>query len=136
MFLARFMLMGVCSMQIQEESKDNLVNIPDPERQKHKEGEVDSDIEKHALYRLGLAYGRQVHRFRWLILAFWVVAVIVCVPFTSKIGSALQSGGYSYSGSEAAHAGNIISSKLHPTPTQLLVVFQSTNTSVDAPGFQ
>src|SRR5258706_2134394 len=123
-------------MQIQEESKGNLVNIPDPEHRKHEEGEVNSDIEKHALYRLGLAYGRQVHRFRWLILAFWVVAVIVCVPFTSKVGSVLQSGGYFYSGSEAAHVGTIISSKLHPTPTQLLVVFQSTNTSVNAPGYQ
>jgi len=123
-------------MQIQEESKDNLVNIPDPERRKHEEEEVNSDIEKHVLYRLGLAYGRQVHRFRWLILAFWVVAVVVCVPFTSKVGSVLQSGGYFYSGSEAAHVGNIISSKLHPTPTQLLVVFQSDNTRVNAPGYR
>src|SRR6185312_2285961 len=111
-------------------------NIPAPERQRHEEGKVNSAVEKYGLYRLGLVYGRQVHRFRWLILAFWVVAVIVSIPFASKVGSVLKSGGYHYSGSEAAHADTIISSKLHPTPTQLLVVFQSGSTSVNAPDYQ
>jgi RND superfamily putative drug exporter len=136
MLLARFMFKGLCFMQIREESKDNHVNIPETERRKHEEGEVNAEIEKHILYRWGLAYGRQVHRFRWLILAFWVVVVVVSVPFVTKVGSVLQSGGYSNSGSEAAHASNIISSKLRPTPTQLLVVFQSANTSVNAPVYQ
>ncbi|HEX6483031.1 MAG TPA: MMPL family transporter [Ktedonobacteraceae bacterium] len=123
-------------MQIREESKDHHVNIPESEHRKHEEEEVNTKIEKHALYRWGLVYGRQVHRFRWPILAFWVIAVVVSVPFITKVGSVLQSGGYSYSGSEAAHASNIISSKLRPTPTQLLVVFQSANTGVNAPDYR
>ena|SRR5258708_3611948 len=117
MLLARFMFKGLCFMQIREESKDNHVNIPETERRKHEEGEVNAEIEKHTLYRWGLAYGRQVHRFRWLILAFWVVVVVVSVPFVTKVGSVLQSGGYSNSGSEAAHVSNIISSQLTPVLT-------------------
>ena len=33
-------------------------------------------LETHTLYRLGLAYGRQVYRFRWFIIAFWVTPVM------------------------------------------------------------
>ena len=123
-------------MQIREESKDDHVNLPAPERQRHEKGEANTELEKHALYRWGLAYGRQVHRFRWPILVFWVVAVIVSVPFVTRVGSVLQSGGYHYSGSESTSVSNIISSKLHPTPTQLLVVFQSANTSINAPDYR
>ena len=122
-------------MRIQEESKDNHVKA-DPERLEREEMEIDSDVERHALYRWGLAYGRQVHRFRWFILVFWIVVLVTSVPFVTRIGSVLQSGGYFYSGSEAAHVSNIISSKLHPTPTQLLVVFQSDTTGVNAPDYQ
>ncbi len=123
-------------MQIQEESKDEHVHIVEAEYLEQKEVEVKSNVEKHLLYRLGLAYGRQVHRFRWFILTFWVVALVVSVPFVTKVGSVLQSGGYSYSGSEAGHVSTIISSKLHTTPTQLLVVFQSDHISVNAPDYQ
>jgi RND superfamily putative drug exporter len=119
-------------MQIREGSKDNQVHIVEAERLEHNEGEESAGVEKHWLYRLGLAYGRQVHRFRWFILAFWVVALAASIPFVTRVGSVLQSGGYSYSDSEAGHVSSIISSKLHPAPTQLLVVFRSDHTSVNA----
>ena len=94
------------------------------------ESENTSSLEAHGLYRLGLNFGRQVHRFRWFIIAFWVVIVLVSIPFTAQIGSVLKGGGYSYKNSESARASNIIKEKLPRPATQLLVIFQSTNTGV------
>ena len=47
-----------------------------------------STLESHGLYRLGLAYGRQVYRFRWFIIALWIIIVGVSIPFASQISSA------------------------------------------------
>src|SRR5215471_324102 len=106
-------------MQTQERSQENFIK---PLEQK-------TSLESHGLYRLGLAYGRQVYRFRWFIIAFWIVAVIVSIPFAANIGSVLKGGGFSYSNSESTRAGNLINSKLHQPLSQLLVVFQSTHTA-------
>jgi RND superfamily putative drug exporter len=61
---------------------------------------------------------------------------VVSITFVTKVGSVLQSGGYFYSGSEASHVSSIISSKLPSNPPQLLVVFQSDHTAVNAPDYQ
>ena len=45
------------------------------------ESENTSSLEAHGQYRLGLNFGRQVHRFRWFIIAFWVVIVLVKCSF-------------------------------------------------------
>ncbi len=108
-------------MQIQERPQENVIKPP----------ESKSSLESHRLYRVGLAYGRQVYRFRWFIIAFWVVVVIASVPFAAQIGSVLKGGGYYYNNSESAHADNLINAKLRQPSTQLLVVFQSTNTAVN-----
>ena len=115
-------------MQIQEQSRENLIEPTGPEQK--------TSLESHGLYRLGLAYGRQVYRFRWLIIAFWVVAVMASIPFAAQIGSVLTGGGYSYNNSESAHADNLINTRLRQPPTQLLVVFQSANTAVNDSSYQ
>ncbi len=93
-------------------------------------------LETHGLNRLALAYGRQVFRLRWFIIAFWVIALGVSIPFTAKIGDALNGGGYSYSGSESAHVDTIISTRLPRPASQLLVVFQSKHTAVSDASYQ
>jgi RND superfamily putative drug exporter len=115
-------------MQIQERSQENL--------SKPAGSKPASSLESHGLYRLGLHYGRQVYRFRWLIIAFWVVVVIVSIPFAAKVGDVLQGGGYSYHNSESTRAENLISKKLNQPAAQLLVVFQSVHTPVNDPSFQ
>ncbi|HKV00647.1 MAG TPA: MMPL family transporter, partial [Ktedonobacteraceae bacterium] len=115
-------------MQIQERSQENLG--------KPAGSKPASSLESHGLYRLGLHYGRQVYRFRWLIIAFWVVVVIVSIPFAAKVGDVLQGGGYSYHNSESTRAENLISEKLNQPAAQLLVVFQSAHTPVNDPSFQ
>jgi len=95
-----------------------------------------SSLESHGLYRLGLNYGRQVYRFRWYIIALWTIIVLASIPFAAQIGAVLTGGGYSYNKSESARAETLIQTKLPPTPAQLLVIFQSTNTAVSDPGYQ
>lgn len=95
-----------------------------------------SSLEAHGLYRLGLNYGRQVYRFRWYIITFWTIVVLASIPFAAQIGNVLASGGYSYNKSESARAETLIQTKLPPTPTQLLVVFQSSGTPVSNSAYQ
>jgi RND superfamily putative drug exporter len=110
--------------------------IPQEELKKSDAPVQATSLESHGLYRLGLAYGRQVYRFRWLIVALWVIAVGVSIPFAGNIASVLQGGGYSFSSSESVHVSNILTSTLHQPPSQALVVFQSTGTAVTDPGYQ
>src|SRR5947209_9026743 len=112
-------------MQIQEKSQDGL--------KKGDKSKKTSALESHGLYRLGLAYGRQVYRFRWLIIALWIIIVGVSIPFASQISSVLQGGGYSFKDSESIRVDNLLTSKLHQPLTQALVVFQSANTAVSDP---
>jgi len=115
-------------MQTQEKPQDSL-----EEGDKSKKTSI---LESHGLYRLGLAYGRQVYRFRWFIIALWIIIVGVSIPFASQISSVLQGGGYSFQNSESIRVDNLLTSKLHQPLTQALVVFQSTNTAVRDPAYQ
>ena len=115
-------------MQTQEKLQDSL--------EKGGKSKKTSTLETHGLYRLGLAYGRQVYRFRWFIIALWIIIVGVSIPFASQISSVLQGGGYSFKGSESIRVDNLLTSKLHQPLTQALVVFQSANTAVSDPAYQ
>ncbi len=115
-------------MQTQEKSQGSL-EIGDKSKKT-------STLESHGLYRLGLAYGRQVYRFRWLLIGLWIIIVGVSIPFASQISSVLQGGGYSFKDSESIRVDNLLTSKLHQPLTQALVVFQSTNTAVSDPAYQ
>src|SRR5438045_9363410 len=111
-------------MQIQERPGETLI-----------EGSK-SSLETHGLYRLGFNYGRRVYRLRWYIIAFWAVLVLASIPFAAQIGTVLTGGGYSYNKSEAARAETLIQTKSPPTPSQLLVIFQSTNTPISAHAYR
>jgi uncharacterized membrane protein YdfJ with MMPL/SSD domain len=115
-------------MQIQERPQESLEEAA---RSKHK-----SSLESHGLYRLGLAYGRQVYRFRWFVIAFWIIVVAASIPFAGQIGSVLQGGGYSFKDSESIRVDTLLTDKLHQPLAQALVVFQSTNTPVSDPAYQ
>ncbi len=90
---------------------------------------IHTDAEVHGIYRIGLAYGRFVHRLRWLIVALWVIGLAAAVPFAAQVTSVLSGGGYSYSGSESVKADNIIAEKLKTPASTLVVVFQSSDGS-------
>jgi len=115
-------------MQIQEKPQESLA--------KANKSKKKSSLEFHGLYRLGLAYGRQVYRFRWFVIAFWIIVVGICIPFASQIGSVLQGGGYSFKGSESTRVDTLLTDKLHQPLAQALVVFQSTSTPASDPAYQ
>ena len=93
-------------------------------------------LEAHGLYRVGLAYGRLVYRFRWLVIAFWLMAILASIPLAAQLSSVLQGGGYISSGSESAHVDAILTGTLHQPPSQVVVVFHSATTSTIDPNYQ
>src|SRR5207245_10830010 len=92
-------------MQTREKLQDSL--------EKGGKSKKTSTLESHGLYRLGLAYGRQVYRFRWFIIALWIIIVGVSIPFASQISSVLQGGGYSFKGSESILDDNLLTRVLY-----------------------
>ena len=93
-------------------------------------------LETQGLYRFGLSYGRQIYRFRWLILLFWIVVVAVSLPFTVSVGNVLNGGDFSLPGSESQRVDTILHQKLHQNDTQVLVTFQSAQTRVSDASYQ
>ena len=115
-------------MQTQEKPQDSL--------EKGDKVKKTSKLESHGLYRLGLAYGRQVYRFRWIIIALWVIILGVSIPFAGQMSSVLQGGGYSFKDSESTRVDNLLTTKFHQPLTTAIVVFQSENTPVSDPAYQ
>src|SRR5579862_2491499 len=113
------------------------VSIPLPSGQNHDEHPQQPKTRTvGGAYRLGLAYGRLIYQLRWLVVALWVGALVASIPFASQLTSALQSGGYSYDGSEAAQANITLTNTLHWPASQAVVVFQSSVTLVSDPAYQ
>jgi len=94
------------------------------------------EIEAHGLYRVGLAYGRLAHRLRWVILALWVVALAVSLPFAARLSSVLSGGGYSFEASESVKVNHLAVDVVHQPASTLLVVFQSDATPVADAAYQ
>ncbi|HEU5199360.1 MAG TPA: hypothetical protein VFU32_06970 [Ktedonobacterales bacterium] len=42
-------------------------------------------LETHGIYRIGLAYGRLVYRFRWPIIVVWVIGLLISLPFDAQL---------------------------------------------------
>jgi RND superfamily putative drug exporter len=97
---------------------------------------AESALVLHPSFRLGLAYGRFVHRFRWFLLIFWMVAVGASVPFAAKLPSLLSGGGFSVNGGESAQVSRELIEKLHVPPSSVTAVFHSATTNVSDPAYQ
>ncbi|MGE5334685.1 MAG: MMPL family transporter, partial [Nitrososphaerota archaeon] len=98
--------------------------------------ESDQKLHKHGLYRFGFNYGRFVHRFRWVIIALWVIGLAVSIPFAMNLTSKLTGGGYTMSQSESVRVGNTMVDRLHAPPSALLVVFHSDTVAVTNSAYQ
>src|SRR5215467_4783520 len=92
----------------------------------------------HPSFRIGLAYGHFVHRFRWFLLVLWLSALVASIPFALKLPPLLSGGGFSVSGNstESAQASRALIAKLHVPPSTLTVVFHSATTDVSDPAYQ
>ena len=60
----------------------SLTDAPVEKReQQSKESAGRDALKNRGIYRVALAYGSFIHRFRWLLLALWIVVVAVSVSF-------------------------------------------------------
>src|SRR5260370_40822326 len=94
---------------------------------------AEPSLEGHGLYRVGLAYGRLIHRLRWVVIVLWVVAVGVSVPFASLLDSVLTGGRHNFPASESVLGGAILRQTLPITPATVVAGFQSTTTPASRP---
>ncbi|HLZ20666.1 MAG TPA: MMPL family transporter [Ktedonobacterales bacterium] len=97
---------------------------------------AEKSLERHGLYRFGLAYGRFIYRVRWIVVALWIAVVIASVPFAARVGTVLTGGGFSFPNSDSVRVNDILTTTLHQPATQMLVVFQSPSTPVSDPAYQ
>lgn len=107
---------------------------------KHAQNDADKlkmhNVLKQTVSTVGLTYGRQIYRFRWPVLLFWVVAFVVSLPFASRLPTVLIAGGFTADGSEAAQVADVMGQQLHVSPWPLLVLFHAEQASVHDPAYQ
>src|SRR5690348_450158 len=74
-------------------------------------------------------------RYRWLIVALWMVAAIVALPFAPQANQVLHSGGFTSPDAESERAIDVLVQKLHLKQTVVQVIFTSQRYSVEDPQF-
>ncbi|HEV8192203.1 MAG TPA: hypothetical protein VGP82_12095, partial [Ktedonobacterales bacterium] len=119
-------------MRLQDRAEDNITQEMAPGARL----DTETSVESHGLYRVGLAYGRFIYRFRWIVLALWLVGLAVSVPFAAKLPSILTGGGYSFGGSESTRVNDVLTTKLNQSGPSLLVAFTSTTANVSDAAYQ
>ncbi|MGH2508874.1 MAG: MMPL family transporter, partial [Ktedonobacteraceae bacterium] len=82
------------------------------------------------------AYGQLVYRFRWGLIAFWLVLLLGCIPFALLAPNTLTSGGYVSSGSETSQVADALITRLHQPASTLFVMFESSTAHVSDPAYQ
>lgn len=88
------------------------------------------------MYRLALAYGKCIHRFRWAILAFWIVAIAFGVVFMLQTINLLGGGETTIVGSESVQVDTLLKQQFHQNSTRLLVALQAPATPVTDTAYQ
>src|SRR6476646_10905715 len=92
-------------------------------------------LKERKVYRAALAYGRFIHRFRWLVLALWVVMIAVSSVFMIRTTSLLGGGDTTIAGSQSVQVSTLLKHQFNQNNSEVLVVFQSTTTPVTAPAY-
>src|SRR5271165_3014890 len=81
--------------------------------------------------RLGL----RMVRWRYWIVAAWMLAVLVALPFAPRVAGALAPGGFSSNSMQSQQAINVLQQGLHTSFTTVQVVFTSQTLSAYDPRF-
>ena len=95
-----------------------------------------SSLETRGIYRAGLAYGRFIHRFRWPILALWIVALGLSLFFMIQTVNLLGGGDTSITGSQSVQVDTLLKTRFHQDSSQVQVVLQAPSTLVTASTYQ
>ena len=123
-------------MQLDQRADEHAqeLDVSSPSQGASKKPPVDDH--PRGLHRFGFAYGRLIHRLRWVVLAIWIIGLATAAPFAAQVASALTGSGYSFSGSDSVKVNNVLSKTLHQPQTTVIVVFQSTSAKVSDAAYQ
>ncbi|MCA1666642.1 MAG: hypothetical protein LC793_04430 [Thermomicrobia bacterium] len=78
------------------------------------------------------AFGRLVYRFRWLILACWVIVLAVAIPFAPRVTEPLRVGGFADPALESSKAAATLANDLGYSTSNVIVTFSSNDPSLRA----
>ena len=81
-----------------------------------------------AIARLGI-------RFRWAVVAVWLVLVIASVPFALNAQDPLKVGGFTSDDTEASRARAVVEEQLGYSPSNLIVIYESDTLAATDPEF-
>ena len=82
-------------------------------------------------YRLG----KLVTRYRWFIVGFWFIAVVVALPFAPQASNVLQAGGFASPDAQSEQALALLANKLHLNVNIVQVIFTSQRYTAYDPQF-
>ncbi len=82
-------------------------------------------------YRLG----QLVTRYRWFIVGFWFIVVVVALPFAPQASNVLQAGGFVSPDVESEQALALLANKLHLNVNIVQVIFTSERYTAYDPQF-
>ncbi len=82
-------------------------------------------------------FGSFVGRFRWLLVALWLVVIVGMGSFAPKLGPALSTGGFKVGNSPAVNARQLFKKEFpKQSPNQMMIIHQSSSLKVTDPKFQ
>ncbi len=80
--------------------------------------------------------GRFSFRYRWWVLAFWLVAVLIALPFLPRVTGALEVGGFSSPHTEAARTRELLQQRIPGySPSSIIVLFSHPTLRPTDPAF-
>ncbi len=79
--------------------------------------------------------GLRMVRWRYWIVAAWMLAVLIALPFAPRVAGALAPGGFSSNSMQSQQAINVLQQGLHTSFTTVQVVFTSQTLSAYDPRF-
>jgi RND superfamily putative drug exporter len=78
------------------------------------------------------AFGRLVYRFRWLVLAFWVIVLGVALPFAPRVTEPLRVGGFADPALESSKAAAMLATDLGYSTSDVIVTYSSNDPALVA----
>ncbi|MDB5082807.1 MAG: family transporter [Chloroflexi bacterium] len=76
--------------------------------------------------------GKWIFHHKWLVIAAWLVAVAVSIPFVPRVLEPLKTGGFSDPSLESSQAATLLQNKLGYSTSNLVIFYQSKDPQLKA----
>lgn len=70
-------------------------------------------------------FGKLLYRFRWVVILLWVVLLIACIPFVTRLMEPFNAIGFTDPHSESAKANDLLNEKLGYSYNQFIVLYET-----------